>query len=81
MSKLNIALIDENMGFIPETKIEKRGNKYEGYSFEELKVIIDEKKQNTRKNLTCLKNHFLIKKTLRKDKGYNKNYLNWQRRY
>ena len=66
MSKLNIALIDENMGFIPETKIEKRGNKYEGYSFEELKVIIDEKKAEYKKELDVPKESFLNKENIEK---------------
>ena len=66
MSKLNIAKIDENMGFIPETKIEERKNKYEGYSFEELKPILDEKNAEYKKELDVPKELFLNKENIEK---------------
>lgn len=66
MGKLNIAKIDENMGFTPKTKIEERRNKYEGYSFEELKLIIDEKKAEYKKELDVSKESFLNKENIEK---------------
>lgn len=52
MSKLNIAKIDKNMGFTPETKTEERRiNNYEECSREELYDMIEAKDREYNKML------------------------------